>query len=145
MDVFVYYPNTLNRLPLPTSQYFYFTHDGGQTWVSKPSPVKIGTVYFSNAQTGWLLGKNDPDPATLTQLYQTKDGGESWSLLATDCPLPLGSELQYVDEQNGFAYYPVGGIDFYKDFDRRVGQTTALYWTRDGGKSWITIEPRILP
>jgi photosystem II stability/assembly factor-like uncharacterized protein len=145
MDVFVYYPNTLNRLPLPTSQYFYFTHNGGQTWVSKPSPVKIGTVYFSNAQTGWLLGKNDPDPATLTQLYQTKDGGESWSLIATDCPLPLGSELQFVDEQNGFAYYPSGGIDFYKDFDRRVGQLPSLFSTNDGGRSWVIVEPQIVP
>ncbi len=145
MDVFVYYPNTLNRLPLPTAQYLYFTHDGGQTWVSKPSPVKIGTAYFLNAQTGWILGKNDPDPATVTQLFQTKDGGETWSQIAMDCPLPLGSELQFVDENNGFAYYPADVIDFYKDFDQRVGQPASLYSTNDGGASWVKVEPQIVP
>lgn len=145
MDVFVYYPNTLNRLPLPIAQYFYFTHDGGQTWVPKLSPVKIGTAYFLNAQTGWLLGKNDPDPTTLTQLYQTKDGGETWSLIATDCPLPLGSELQFVDEQNGFAHYPVNVIDFYTDFDQRIGQPPSLFSTNDGGRSWVIVEPQIVP
>lgn len=145
MDVFVYYPNTLNHLPLPTAQYFYFTHDGGQTWVPKLSPVKIGTVYFLNAQTGWLLGKNDPDPTTLTQLYQTNNGGNTWSQIAADCPLPLGSELQFVDEQNGFAYYPSGVIDFYKDFDQRIGQPPSLFSTNDGGRSWVIVEPQIVP
>lgn len=145
MDIFVYYPNTLNRLPLPTAQYLYFTHNGGQTWVPKPLPLKIGTDYFWNAQTGWLVGKNDPDPAIVTQLYQTKDEGETWAQIAMDCPLPLGSELQFVDEQNGFAYYPSDVIDFYKDFDQRVGLTTSLYSTNDGGHSWAIVEPQIVP
>jgi len=145
MDVFVYYPNTLNRLSLPTAQYLYFTHDGGQTWVPKLLPIKIGTAYFLNAQTGWLLGKNDPDLATATQLYQTKDGGETWSQIAADCPLPLGSELQFADEHNGFAYYPSGVIDFYKDFDHRVGQTASLYSTHDSGRSWVKVDPQIAP
>jgi photosystem II stability/assembly factor-like uncharacterized protein len=145
MDVFIYYPNTLNRLPFPTAQYLYFTHDGGQTWVPKPSPVKIGTAYFLNTQTGWILGKNNPDSATVTQLFQTKDGGETWSQIALDCLLPLGSELQFVDEQNGFAYYPSDVIDYYKDFDQRVGQTTSLYSTNDGGHSWEIVEPQIVP
>jgi hypothetical protein len=145
MDVFVYYPNTLNRLPLPSAQYLYFTQNGGQTWTPEPLPVKIGTVYFLNAKTGWLLGKNDPDPVSVTQLYQTTDGGKTWSQITLDCLLPLGSELQFIDEQNGFAYYPSDVIDIYKDFDQRVGQTPSLFSTNDGGRSWVLVEPHVVP
>jgi photosystem II stability/assembly factor-like uncharacterized protein len=145
MDVFVYYPNTLNRLPLPTAQYLYFTHDGGQSWVPKPSPVKIGTVYFWNVQTGWLLGKSDPDPATATQLYQTIDGGETWTQVLADSSLPLGSELQFVDDQTGYAFYPSTVLDYYKDFDERVNQAPLLFSTHDGGRSWVKVEPQIAP
>lgn len=145
MDVFVYYPNTLNRLPLPTVQYIYFTHDGGQTCVPKPSPVKIGTVTFWNGHTGWLLGKNDPDPTTTTQFYQTVDGGETWTQILADSPLPLGSELQFVDEKTGYAFYPFAVSDYYKDFDARVNRAPLLFSTHDGGRSWVKVEPQIAP
>lgn len=145
LDVLVYYPNTLNRMPLPTAQYLYFTHNGGETWTPQPLPVRIGTVYFLNAKIGWLLGKNDPNPASVTQLYQTINGGKTWSQIAPDCPLPLGSELQFIDEQNGFAYYPSEVSDFYKDFDQRVGQNPTLFSTNNGGKSWMSVEPLVVP
>jgi hypothetical protein len=145
MDVFVYYPNTLNRMPLPTAQYLYSTHDGGQSWVPMPSPVKIGTVYFWNVQTGWLLGKSDPDPATATQLYQTTDGGETWTQILADSSLPLGSELQFVDIHTGYAFYPFTVLDYYKDFDERVNQAPLLFFTHDGGRSWVKVKPRIAP
>jgi hypothetical protein len=69
---------------LPQAQFLYFTQDGGKTWIPKPLPVKIGTAYFMDGQTGWLLGKNDPDPATVTQLYQTTNGGETWTQISAE-------------------------------------------------------------
>jgi photosystem II stability/assembly factor-like uncharacterized protein len=133
---------------LPEAQYFYFTHDGGQSWVPRPSPVKIGTVVFLDAQRGWLLGKSDPDSDATTQLYQTLDGGETWSQVAADCPLPLGSELQFVDDLNGFAYYPYSASYYYRVFDTRAptsDQNSPLYRTSDGGRSWETVELQIIP
>ncbi len=140
LDVFVGYPNTQNRLPMPTAQYFYFTRDGGETWAPQLSPIKLGTMVFRDAKTGWLLGKNDPDPTTATHLYQTTDGGESWVQISANCPLALGSELQFVSDQTGFAFYPYEISDFYKDFDSRVGQASSLFKTNDGGRSWVKIE-----
>lgn len=145
MDVFVYYPNTLNRLPLPDAQYIYFTQDGGQTWVPKLSPVKLGTMYFLDAKTGWLLGKSDPNPATTTQLYLTTDSGDTWTQVLGDCPLFLGSELQFLDDQIGYAFFPAAMTDFYKDFDARIKNTTLLFSTKDGGRSWVEVEPQVAP
>jgi photosystem II stability/assembly factor-like uncharacterized protein len=147
-DVFLYYPNAVNRLPLPTAQYLYYTHDGGQTWVPRPSPVNIGTAYFQNASTGWLLGKSEPDPAIPTQLYQTTDGGETWTQIAADCPLPLGSELQFVDERTGFAFFPFALADVYQDFDNRIRESesnSTLFTTQDGGHSWEEVVLEVIP
>jgi hypothetical protein len=148
LDVFMYYPNTLNRLPLPAAQYLYFTNDGGNSWIPKPSPIRIGTIYFMDADTGWLLGKSDLNPAAPTLLYQTTDAGDTWTQISTHSVLPLGSELQFVDEQTGFAYYPFRMMDYYCDFDSRVvgaAQNPYLYVTNDGGRSWERVEPQVAP
>ena len=148
LDAFVSYPNTLNRVPFPTSQYLYFTNDGGITWIPKPSPIKLGTVYFRDAQTGWLLGKNDSRQSTLTQLYMTTNRGDSWTLITDDSILPLGSELQFNDDHTGFAFIPVATSDFYKDFDNSINKDihySYLFSTDDGGRSWVKVEPKITP
>ena len=139
MDVFIYYPNTLNRLPLPVFQYLYFTHDSGRSWVPYLSPVKIGTVTFLNSKIGWLLGKNDSDSSTHTILYKTADAGDTWAQISADVPLPLGTQFQFVDEQIGFAFYPFSVKDYYQDFDMRVNEVVQkdfLFYTHDGGRTW---------
>jgi len=146
-DVFLYH-HLQNRLPLPIAQYLYYTHDNGKTWIPRPSPVKIGTVYFRDAQVGWLLGKNDPDPASPTQLYHTTDGGETWSQIDANCMLSLGSALQFVDEQTGFAFFPYAFSDIYRYFDVRIdpaARHSYLFYSNDGGSSWVKIEPQVAP
>jgi hypothetical protein len=52
--------------------------------------------------------------------------------------VPLGSELQFADEQNGFAFYTYTIMDYYRDFDLRVveaAQNSFLFYTHDGGRS----------
>jgi photosystem II stability/assembly factor-like uncharacterized protein len=130
---------------LPKGQYLYFTHDGGQTWSPDPSPVKIGTVYFHNPQTGWFLGKDDADPSTSTQLYQTIDGGKTWAQIAADCLLPLGSVMQFVDEKTGFAFTPAWTGASYGELDRRSGTVSNLFTTTDGGQTWEQVTPQLTP
>jgi len=152
LAVFTRYPNATQRMPLPDAQYFYFTRDGGLTWTPSLSPVKLGTVFFLDGQTGWLLGKSDADPAAPTLLYHTKDGAETWAVLDPDSPLPLGSAVQFVDQQTGFAYLPYAFSGIYRDFDARVQvagqnemQIPALFTTLDGGKTWAKIEMQSKP
>jgi hypothetical protein len=126
--------------PLPSSTPIPSSTESIQQYIQTPSP----TPSLPASPTGWLLGKNDPDPASATQLYKTTDGGETWSQIAADCPLPLGSEFQFVDEQTGYAS-PAPVLDFYRDFDVRVNQTPLLFSTRDGGHTWVSVEPEIAP
>lgn len=129
---------------LPQAQYLYYTHDAGQTWLPRPAPAKIGIVSFLNSRMGWFLGKDDPAPSAGTQLYMTSDGGETWFLLSPDAPLPLGTEIQFIDEQTGFAYNPFTGSDFipYHEFDARSGAESYLFTSKDGGHSWSPVEPQ---
>ncbi len=130
---------------LPQAQFIYYTHDKGETWISQPAPVKLGTIYFRNANTGWFLGKNDPDPTKSTQLYQTVDGGKRWIQIVADCLLPLGSEIQFLDEQTGFAFDPFPPSSYYAYFDLRTGKPPYLFTTANGGKTWDAVEPQLIP
>ncbi|MGC1378016.1 MAG: hypothetical protein WA821_17420 [Anaerolineales bacterium] len=135
---------------LPLAQYLYYTHDGGRTWLPRPAPARIGMASFLNPRLGWFLGKDDPTPSAGTQLYLTSDGGETWSLIAPDSPLPLGTEIQFIDGQNGFAYNPYTGygsspgIDAnpYHELDSRSGSESYLFTSKDGGRSWSPVEPQ---
>lgn len=60
------------------------SHDGGKTWkqtipseVPGPSPYM---VQFLDPTHGWLVDDNGAE----VQLYQTKDGGKTWTLIASD-------------------------------------------------------------
>jgi len=142
-DAFLY--GDSSPLPLPAAQYVYYTHDGGQNWSITSAPALMGLLYFFDGQTGWFLGKDDPDPATLTQLYQTVDGGETWVKIVSDCPLLLGSHLQFVDAQNGFASGSPIPLSAYRNLDMRAGATHSIFITKDGGDTWQQVEPQLEP
>ena len=130
---------------LPMAEYLYFTHDGGQTWIPYPSPTRIGGVYFLDTQAGWFLGKDDANPATFTQLYQTSDGGDTWIQIDATSPLPLGSQIQLIDEKTGFAFTPTWAGNVYGDIDRRSNNAKDIYTTTDGGQTWKPITSQLTP
>jgi photosystem II stability/assembly factor-like uncharacterized protein len=139
---------SIHQLPLPGAQYLYFTDNGGQTWTPRLSPASLGTVYFLDMNTGWFLGKSDIDPTTPTQLYQTTDSGETWSQISADCPVPLGSEFQFADEQAGFAFDNYETLQYYYNMDFRIWEALThayLFYTQDGGRTWAKVVPQLTP
>lgn len=63
-----------------------------------------------------------------------------------NCPLPLGSAIQFTDEQTGFAISPSTTVDFFKDFDIRINtgvDNVSIFITKDGGLSWSEVVPKI--
>ena len=129
---------------LPTSEFLYFTQDGGESWTYSRSPARIGSPYFLDSQTGWYLGKSDPDPGVSTQMYQTTNGGKTWMQIQADSPLPLGSMIHFIDAQMGYA-----AMTFYTNddlFDRRsVYGLPYFFYTVDGGRSWEKLELKLTP
>ncbi len=87
---------------------------------------KRDDISFADESQGWYgTGKGD--------LYATKDGGQSWSLMASR-PGTFIRALGFIDGNTGF----IGnvGTDYYPG----VEDETPLYRTDDGGKTWQAVD-----
>jgi photosystem II stability/assembly factor-like uncharacterized protein len=96
-----------------------------ETLPTDPYPGKRDDVVFADAAHGWYgTGKGD--------LYATSDGGASWAKVASR-PGTFIRALGFVDARTGF----IGnvGTGYYPG----VTDTTPLYRTDDGGKSWTAV------
>jgi photosystem II stability/assembly factor-like uncharacterized protein len=107
-----------SQSPIVEQYYLYITPDGGNYWISTPFPG--GYLEFLNADQGWALGQN---------IYQTQDGGATWTMVKT---VTWNGQFSFVDEQNGWAV-------------ARSDGEIALVHTTDGGQSWEIILPLIAP
>jgi hypothetical protein len=84
VDVLNSYTIPLTTFRCPHAQYCYHTKDSGHTCVPKPSPAKVGTILFINADKDWQL--DAPYSAATSKLYQTTIAGET--LPPCFCTLP---------------------------------------------------------
>jgi photosystem II stability/assembly factor-like uncharacterized protein len=123
--------NWINMIDLQTGygmdeQNLYRTDNGGIQWkvVTPPGVNANFSVFFFDAQNGWMLAGN-PQNLSESNLYHTTDSGQSW----TSTPVPFGmGRIQFLDEQNGWAMANIDcgagscGLDIFK--------------TTDGGQSW---------
>lgn len=95
--------------------WVYTTINQGQTWIISPVPVgQVTDVQFITPTLGWLLGGDRPNAQWLadhpdqnpyhlsqSQLYQTMDGGQTWTLLGRTNW--VDAQLDFVDAQTGWA------------------------------------------
>jgi photosystem II stability/assembly factor-like uncharacterized protein len=137
------------------------TSDGGQHWWRSPPLPGAGigccgsqlgyTLYFSDAQHGWLYGmswnvQGDMVWEADEQLWQTSDGGHTWSLVHGH--LPLQGTTDQDDEicpdegpfQVGFANQQDGWLT--ASSCATIGSAPRVWRTTDGGISWT---PAALP
>jgi len=110
----------------------YRTADGGSTWEALPvTTFPVEDVFFLDATHGWADSGGPTTGLGAEVLYQTTDGGTSWSRVGA---LPPQSPMGYV--------YGVG--NYRVTFSRLTDVTlvgwyvgaTQLYMTADMGASW---------
>ena len=136
------------------STLWYHSTDDGKSWHSTPIPdvltnPRVWPVLYSiNANVAFALGCDIPgvaespacpsNPSGALSLYKTIDAGKTWVAIG---PLPdtiglaipsdggsfNGPSFDFIDEQNGWAIDPAGGLET----------------TTDGGKTWAALSTKI--
>ncbi|HKB33720.1 MAG TPA: sialidase family protein [Candidatus Dormibacteraeota bacterium] len=110
----------------------YRTADGGSTWVALPvTTFPVEDVFFLDATHGWADSGGPTSGLGAEVLYETTDGGTSWSRVGA---LPHASPMGYV--------YGVG--NYRVTFSRLTDVSllgwyvgaTQLFMTADKGASW---------
>jgi photosystem II stability/assembly factor-like uncharacterized protein len=101
----------------------YTTRDGGATWTGRLAPA-LGTAFFLDASTGWLVSHDG------TVAYTTTDGGQSWLLHNQTRQLNELIALEFVNRTRGFA---ILGPD----------ASHAVLTTSDGGQTWSPLNPSV--
>jgi hypothetical protein len=102
----------------PVTIYFLYTsEDGGESWQSALFPG--GQLLFIDPQVGWALGKD---------IYQTLDGGKTWTKMSS---VSWEGQFSFVNQQLGWAV-------------ARAGKEITLVQTKDGGHSWILLDPKVI-
>jgi photosystem II stability/assembly factor-like uncharacterized protein len=112
--------------------------DGGKHWAPHDGPASIeGEGAFAASNTCLVTkGKQDvwfaSGGATQRRLFRSRDGGKTWSVVATDPARAIASAgtfgLAFRTVKEGIA---VGGD--YKEPNKGTGQ---IALTHDGGKTW---------
>lgn len=100
------------------SNYLYSTQDGGLSWQSFPAPS--GRLYLLSPSVGWMLGE---------EIHLTEDGGHSWTKINE---VTWQGQFNFIDAHHGWAV-------------ARNDDEITLVKTENGGRSWMVLEPQLIP
>lgn len=128
----------------PNGGTLYRTSDGGITWKSYETPFSAGDMEFVDANNGWMMADLGVGAGSMAvAVFQTKDGGATWSRTYTNDPnlegagdtLPLGGiKVMLVPLDMNTAW--VGGVIYSSG-------STYLFRTDDRGRTWSQVSMRL--
>jgi photosystem II stability/assembly factor-like uncharacterized protein len=100
------------------TNFLYWTEDGGINWQSYPAPS--GNLHLLNQNVGWMLGE---------EIHMTEDGGKTWTKINE---VTWQGQFNFIDANHGWAL-------------ARNDDEIALVKTENGGRSWMIVEPWLVP
>jgi photosystem II stability/assembly factor-like uncharacterized protein len=116
---------------------FLRTINGGKTWetnqVKGAKALDFRDVYAFDANTAILMSAGEAEKGN-AQFYRTTDGGKSWDMVYQNTQKGIFFDgIDFWDKQNGMAFSdPIDGKFF-------------MLKTKDGGKTWLPIDPTNIP
>jgi photosystem II stability/assembly factor-like uncharacterized protein len=115
-------------------QRLYLTQDGGSTW-QQSATLPVDALYsFSDSQHGWMVNSAWVNGTTLeTTLSVTSDSGQHWSTLPGGAAFQEVTLLDFLSTSLGWAISQSG-----------TGGSVLLR-TGDGGQTWTSVTPLLLP
>lgn len=90
------------------SSILLHTDDGGDSWSRFAAQPPIYKLFFLNPNHGWALAVDWPQPdAPLTTLFETRDGGQTWSRKSILLPAKPNRgdmilDLWFLDDNRGW-------------------------------------------
>ncbi len=119
----------------------FATSDGGKTWHSTQVPSSdpntapyVTALQFIDPLHGWLLVSYGVAAGSeAVELYQSTDGGASWTLASSGMPSSPAGSLPFGGHKTGLSFHDlqhgwIPGGD--------AGPDIVLLTTQDGGKTW---------
>jgi len=122
--------NTMIIILIFSAMLFSQTTSSWQTLNSVPLVTRYNDIYFVNPTRGWIANGSG-------QIYRTLDGGVSWVKQFDKNTVHFRS-IGFVDSLNGWAGN-VGPGEF------GATDTSTIYQTTDGGKTWTPVRSYIGP
>ena len=128
---------------IPAGGKIFRTTNGGQTWQDFTTPFHLVELQFIDHKTGWAFADSICGAGTCwLRLFQTDDGGQTWSLMNIDGPngpetappsLPSGSI--HINSGDSFKFSDPSTLWFGGN-GIVASPTARLMVSRDQGKSW---------
>jgi photosystem II stability/assembly factor-like uncharacterized protein len=112
------------------TNYLYSTTDG-RDWSVSVLPVyeAFGSLDFLDENTGWVSGFLESGSGPQRDVYQTRDGGQTWTKIRS---VNWRGQFNFVDESLGWAV-------------AQSDEGLALVTTTDGANRWRVAAPQIAP
>ncbi|MGH7763263.1 MAG: WD40/YVTN/BNR-like repeat-containing protein, partial [Candidatus Dormibacteraceae bacterium] len=102
----------------------YRTADGGRTWrpqVLFSADVFVQSLSFLDPANGWMLISSGPSTQAFSELYRTRDGGDSWTDLGRPAASPDQTYgVQFADATTGWLDSESNGPYAYRSVDAGV-------------------------
>jgi photosystem II stability/assembly factor-like uncharacterized protein len=116
---------------------FLRTIDGGKTWKTKQvqgaETLDFRDIHAFDAQTAILMSAGEAEKGN-AKFFRTTDAGKSWKIVYQTTQKGIFFDgIDFWDKQNGIAFSdPIEGNFF-------------IIKTKDGGKTWLPINPENIP